>query len=147
MNIQPDFEELLRLLEDHRVEYMVVGGYAVAFHGYPRLTKDIDIFYRLSPSNIDNIRNALTQFGFPEADLPRDLFEAQGNIITFGIEPVRVDIISQIDGVEFDEAWQRKIRGKYGDVTANFIGRIDLIRNKTSTKRTKDKLDAEELTE
>jgi hypothetical protein len=147
MNIQPDFEELLRLLEDQAAEYLIVGGYAVAFHGYPRLTKDIDIFYRLAPSTIDKIRNALVSFGFPETDIPRHLFETEGSIITFGIEPVRVDIINQIDGVTFEEAWPRKARGRYGKVTANFIGRIDLIRNKTSTKRTKDKLDIEELSD
>ncbi len=147
MNIQQDFEDLLRLLEELKVEYLIVGGYAVAFHGYPRFTKDIDIYYNRSPENIRNLQAALIRFGFAENDLPIDLFQSKENVITFGIEPVRVDIISEIDGVEFDDAWQKKVRGNYGKVEVNFISRIDLLKNKKSTSRLQDKTDVEKLSE
>ncbi len=88
MNTQPDFEELLRLFEKNDVDYMVVGGYAVAFHGYPRFTKDIDVWFRLDANNIDRLKNALFTFGFAEHALPDHLFTEPGNIIKFGVEPV-----------------------------------------------------------
>jgi hypothetical protein len=147
MHIQPDFEELLRLLEDSEAEYLIVGGYAVAFHGYPRLTKDINIFYNCSLQNAKKVRNALVQFGFPPHDVGIELFAAKGNILTFGVEPVRVDFINEIAGIEFANAWTNRIRGEYGDVMVNFIGRRDLITNKLSTPRAKDKADAEELSQ
>lgn len=145
MNIQQDFEELLKLLENNSARYMVVGGYAVAFHGFPRLTKDIDFYFDNSTENVKKIICSLIDFGFPKADLNADMFTSEGNIITFGVEPVRVDFINQISGVNFEEAWNTKVRGKYGNVEVNFIGRMELIKNKSSTDRPKDKLDAEEL--
>ncbi|MCC6490216.1 MAG: hypothetical protein IT364_22215, partial [Candidatus Hydrogenedentes bacterium] len=87
MNTHPDFKELLQLLEDHRVEYMIVGGYAVAFHGYPRFTKDIDIFFGATPENIARLKAALIVFGFAEDDLPDEAFSKRGNILTFGVPP------------------------------------------------------------
>ncbi len=146
MNIHPDFEELLRLLEENAVEYMIVGGYAVAFHGYPRFTKDIDLFFRISDENIRRIRRALVMFGFQEEELPPDVFVASGNVISFGAEPSRVDLLNSIDGIDFDEAFQHVIRGRYGNVEVPFIGFSDLVRNKNATPRIKDKGDIEELT-
>ena len=146
MNIQKDFEELLRLLEDNSAKYLIVGGYAVAYHGFPRLTRDIDFFFDSSEGNVKKICNSLVRFGFPESDLKLETFTTKGNIITFGVEPVRVDFINTISGVEFQEAWKNRVRGKYGKVSVNFIGRMELIKNKLSTQRPKDKLDAEELT-
>jgi hypothetical protein len=145
MNIQQDFEELLKLLENNSVKYMIVGGYAVAFHGFPRLTRDIDVYFDGSDENVENIIKSLIGFGFPEKDLNFEMFTSVGNIITFGVEPVRVDFLNQISGIGFEEAWSNKIRGKYGNVEVNFIGLTQLIKNKTSTDRPKDKLDAEEL--
>ncbi len=145
MNIQQDFKELLRLLEKHHVDYMVVGGYAVAFHGFPRFTKDLDIFYSGSQENIDQIIDALCEFGFAKTDLSADTFSEVGNIITFGVAPVRVDFINAIDGVTFEEAEKGIIRGRYGDIEVNFIGKKELTRNKESTNRTQDKADAEKL--
>jgi hypothetical protein len=147
MNIQQDFEELLKLLEVHKVEYLIVGGYAVAFHGYPRFTKDIDIFYSISAINIQRLQKALGKFGFTANDLPSELLNSKGNIITFGTEPVRVDIINEISGVEFNNAWKKRVRGKYGTAKVNFINKSDLIKNKTSTQRLQDKADAEKLSE
>jgi hypothetical protein len=144
MNIQPDFQELLKLLEKHRVEYMIVGGYAVAFYGYPRFTKDLDVFYSLTSENISSLKKVLIEFGFKENSLSHDLFE-KSNIIKIGIEPVRVDFINEIDGVEFSSAKKSVIKGKYGDVEVTFIGKKDLIKNKKSTRRLQDKADVEKL--
>ena len=145
MNIQQDFQELLKLLEKHKVEYMIVGGYAVAFYGYPRFTKDLDVFYSLTSENVSFLKKVLMEFGFKENSLSDDLFE-KSNIIKIGIEPVRVDFINEIDGVEFSTARKSVVKGKYGDVEVTFIGKKDLIKNKKSTKRIQDKADLEKLT-
>lgn len=145
MSMQPDFEELLRLLEKAAVEYLIVGGYAVALHGYPRYTKDIDLFFSPNDENIDRIIETLIGFGFSSDQLNRELFSTPGNIITFGVTPVRVDFLNEIDGVSFKDAWPNRVRRAYGSVTANFIGFDDLIKNKSSTGRNRDKLDVEEL--
>lgn len=145
MNTHPDFEELLRSLEEHNVDYMIVGGYAVAYHGYPRFTKDIDVFFDCSSENIERLRNALLTFGFRKEQLPREAFASKGNILTFGVTPTRVDLINELDGITFVEAMHNVVRGRYGDVEAKFIGLNDLIRNKKATTRTQDKADAEEL--
>lgn len=145
MNIHPDFEELLRLLEEREIEYMIVGGYAVAYHGYPRFTKDMDLFFRLTEENVLRLRQALVAFGFCEADLPPDAFTTAGNVLTFGTVPTRIDLINQIDGVTYDEACPNVVRGKYGDVEVTFIGLTDLVKNKKATPRAKDRGDVEEL--
>jgi hypothetical protein len=124
---------------------MIVGGYAVAFHGYPRFTKDMDIFYDLSASNVSKVRMALVEFGFREEEVPEEAFLVSGNIVTFGVEPVRVDLLNRIDGVSFCEARPTIERGQYGSVLASFIGKEKLLCNKRSTMRTRDKADAEEL--
>jgi len=145
MNIHPDFEELLKLLEEHKVDYMIIGGYAVAYHGYPRFTKDIDVFFRVTPENIHHLREALFTFGFQEEDLPVEAFTTAGNVLTFGEVPSRVDLINTIDGITYEEASQNKIRGRYGEIDVNFIGLNDLLKNKEATPRAKDKGDVEEL--
>jgi len=145
MNIHPDFEELFRLLEEHRVEYMIVGGYAVAFHGFPRFTNDIDIFFNSSVENVTRLREALISFGFIEKDLPEEAFTKKGNILTFGVAPSRVDLFNDIDGVTFSDAKTKSVRGTYGRIQVTFIGFEDLIRNKKATPRPKDKLDVDAL--
>ena len=145
MEIQTHFRELLTLLEKNDVEYVIVGGYAMAFHGYPRFTKDIDIFFKNSVDNIKKIQKALMGFGFSAQDLEESLFTEPGNIIQFGIIPLRVDIFNEIDGVEFDEVIKNSVRGKYGDIEVTFIGQIELIKNKKASGREQDILDAKKL--
>lgn len=125
---------------------MIIGGYAVAYHGYPRFTKDIDVFFRVTAENTQRLRQALITFGFQEADLPVEAFTTAGNILTFGAVPARVDLINTIDGVTYEEACLNAIRGRYGDIEVNFIGLTDLLKNKKATPRAKDKGDVEELT-
>ncbi len=145
MNIQQDFKELLQLLEEHNVVYMIVGGYAVAFHGFPRFTKDIDLFFEATQENINKLIQALTDFGFSKNELKNSTFLTKGNVITFGVEPVRVDFMNQIDGVSFSAAKSGLVRGKYGDINVPFISKKHLLQNKKATPRIKDKADVEEL--
>lgn len=145
MNIQPDFEDFLRLLETHRVDYMIIGGYAVAFHGFPRFTKDLDIFFDPAPENTVRLRKTLVEFGFREESVSLESLQTLGNMIVIGTAPVRIDLINRIDGVIFADAKPHVIRGRYGAVDVTFIGRQDLLRNKRATPRAKDKADLEEL--
>jgi len=145
MTTHPDFEELLRLLEENDVRYMIVGGYAVAFHGYPRFTKDMDVFFHDSGENISRLRRALLDFGFCESDLSEDIFAEKGNIVQFGAPPVRVDLLNEIDGLAFDEAEKGAVRGSYGNTEVTFIGKRELVRNKKASGRSQDLVDAEKL--
>ncbi len=145
MNTQPDFEELLRLLEETNVAYMIVGGYAVAFYGYPRFTTDIDIFFHAETKNIQKLKAALVTFGFEESSLPDSIFIEKGTIIKFGIEPVRIDLLNEIDGLQYDDSQKRTVRGKYGTIEVTFIGKSDLIINKKASGRTQDLADLEKL--
>ena len=114
--VNKDFEELLRLLEKNKVKYMIVGGYAVAFHGFPRFTKDIDIFYSTEETNIVFLRKALVEFGFSEAQIPPEVFTEKSDVLKFGIDPIRVDLLNEIDGVEFSEANKSSVRGSSGQL-------------------------------
>lgn len=145
MNTHPDFEELFRLLEEHGVDYMIVGGYAVAFHGYPRFTKDIDIFFDASPENVARLRSVLIAFGFNEEDLPQESFTAADTVLSFGIAPTRVDLLNDIDGMRFADAKSNVVRGTYGAVQVAFIGRDDLIRNKRASAREQDRVDIDQI--
>lgn len=145
MNIHPDFEELLKLLEEYAVDYMIVGGYAVAYHGHPRFTKDIDVFFDSTRENVNRLRRVLIAFGFREEDLPAEAFTTKGNMLTFGVPPSRVDFVNDIDGVTFEQARPNIVKGTYGSIEVKFIGFNDLIRNKQATPRARDKGDIEEL--
>ncbi len=124
---------------------MIVGGYAVAFHGYPRFTKDIDIFFQSKQENIDKLKKALCAFGFEKEALPDNIFTEEGNIIKFGIEPVRIDLLNKIDGVLFENIKARTVRGRYGNIIVSFISKEDLITNKKASGRAQDIADLEKL--
>jgi len=145
MNTQPDFEDFFRSLESNGVDYMIVGGYAVAYHGAPRFTKDIDVFFDPTPANAGRLRNALVDFGFQAATVPDDVLLKPGAVIAIGIEPVRIDLLNAIDGVTFAEARGGVVRGRYGSIEVTFIGRDDLIRNKRASGRYRDLGDVEAL--
>jgi hypothetical protein len=124
---------------------MIVGGYAVAYHGAPRFTKDIDVFFDATLANAGRLRAALVDFGFQAATVPDDVLLKPGAVIAIGIEPVRIDLLNAIDGVTFAEAREGVVRGNYGSVEVAFIGRDDLIRNKRASGRHRDLGDVEEL--
>ena len=145
MNIQKDFEEFLRLLNAQSAEYVIVGGYAVAFHGYIRTTNDLDIFFRSSSENIGKIENALEKFGFPKGSVSLEEFYDQGSIIRMGVPPVRIEMINTISGLTFDEVWANKISDTYGEVNVSYIGFKDLVKNKRASGRPKDLADLDEL--
>ena len=145
MNTQPDFEDFFRLLESNGVEYMVVGGYAVAFHGYPRFTKDIDVFFEASPANAARLRAALVAFGFQATTVPDEVLLKPEAVIAIGVEPARIDLLNRIDGVSFEDARGSVVRGRYGTIDVTFIGRDALIRNKRASGRPRDLGDLEEL--
>ncbi len=147
MEVQKDFKELLELLNEHSVKYLVVGGYALAFHGTPRFTGDLDIFIKADKANAKRIVSALNEFGFGCLDLTTDDFIKPGMVVQLGVPPVRVDLITSITGVPWEQAYKNRIRGKYSDVTVNYISRDDLIANKRATARKKDIADVEALGE
>ena len=147
MEIQPDFKDLLELFNSHKVKYIVVGGYALAFHGAPRYTGDIDIYVKPDDENAESIMSALEEFGFGSVGLSAEDFERPGQVIQLGVPPVRVDIITSIAGVSWDEAFSDQASGKYGDIQVHYIGREQLIVNKRAVGRKKDLADLEALGE
>jgi len=147
MKVQPDFRELLALLNVHNVEYVIVGGYALAFHGVPRYTGDLDILVKPVPANARQILAALEEFGFGLLGLTAEDFILPDRIVQLGVPPVRVDFITSLTGVPWLEAFAGRVAGRYGDVPVYFIGRDQFIANKRATGRKRDLADLEALGE
>lgn len=145
MNTHNEFREFLKLLQEQNCEFVLVGGYAVAFHGYIRATQDIDIFFRNTPENVDALRAALDAFGLPTTEDQRQDFSAPGSILRMGVPPARIELLNQISGLTFDEVWNGRVQGSYGDLSVDFISLIDLLRNKREAGRAKDLADVDEL--
>lgn len=145
MKPNKDFEELFELLNRNKVRYLLIGGYAYAIYVNPRYTKDIDIFYARDSENADNLYLTLQQFGFGSLDIDKNDFLKEGMVIQLGMPPYRIDLLNQIEGVAFDEAWPNREQSKYGDQLIHVIGKQDLIRNKSTTGRKQDELDVENL--
>lgn len=147
MSVNPDFRDLFAALNDAKARYLLVGGYAVAFHAQPRFTKDLDIWVQPSMENAEYIFLALQSFGAPLTNIsPADLAKP-GLIFQIGIPPNRIDIITSIAGVDFEDAWLAKQDTHYGDQRIYVIGREHLIRNKRTVGRPQDLIDAEVLDE
>jgi hypothetical protein len=146
MKVEKDFKEFIELLNKNDVRYLVVGGYAVAYHSIPRFTKDIDFFIEPTKDNSKNVLATCAQFGFGNIGLKEEFFQELGQIIQLGYSPLRIDIITTIAGVTFEDAWKNRVKGFYGDVPCNFISKEDLIINKKSTARKQDLADLETLT-
>ncbi|MBN1392667.1 MAG: nucleotidyltransferase family protein [Sedimentisphaerales bacterium] len=147
MEIQNDFKELLELFNAHKVEYIVVGGYALAFHGAPRFTGDIDLLVKPDSKNARRILAALNYFGFGSLDLSESDFTRQNSVVQLGVPPVRIDIITSLSGVDWDKAQAGKVAGDYGGVAVYFLGKKEFILNKKATGRKKDLADIEALDE
>lgn len=147
MEIQKDFREFLALLIEHEVRFMIVGGYALAYHGAPRFTGDIDVFVKPDRENAARIINALDDFGFNSLEITIDDFQDENKVVQLGLPPVRIDIITSISGVTWEEADASKEPGLYGDVSVFYIGKLQYITNKRATGRTKDIADIEALGE
>lgn len=147
MEIQQDFRELLQLFNEQKVKYLVVGGYALAFHGAPRFTGDIDLWVRTSIKNADKIINALNDFGFGSLGINKEDLTQNDQVLQLGYPPVRIDIMTSIDGVDFDEAFNNSLITNYGDIEIKIISKDDFIKNKRATGRHKDLADIEALGE
>jgi hypothetical protein len=145
MEAQQDFRDLLELFYAHKIEYMIVGGYALAFHGAPRYTGDIDIFIKSDAENAQRILSALDKFGFKSIGLTIEDFENPEKVVQLGVPPVRVDIITSLSGVTWEDAYSGKATGKYGDISVYYIVRKQFISNKRPIGRKKDLADIEAI--
>lgn len=145
MKIEKDYEEILKLFNSHRVKYCIIGAFAVAFYARPRYTKDIDIFIDSSPENAERIIRALAEFGFEDLDLSEDDLCQKGNIIQLGYEPLRVDIVTSLSSISFNQVWKNKVSADYGREKVHFIGLDDLIQTKKQSSRPQDKVDLDLL--
>jgi hypothetical protein len=145
MEIHKDFKELLELLNSHKVEYLVVGGYALAFHGAPRFTGDIDLFVKPDAANAKRILEAMGEFGFGSLNLSEADFTSPDNVVQLGVPPVRVDIMTSLTGVSWEKAYTGKVRGDCDKIPVYFISKQELIANKAALGRQKDLADIEAL--
>lgn len=143
--LNPDFREFLKSLNDAKVEYLLIGGFAVGYHGYPRATSDLDVWIAISPDNARRVVAALREFGFGAPDLKEDLFLREKLIFRMGVEPIRIEISTKIDGVVFEECWSRRIAGEMDGLPVPIISRQDLLKNKRASGRHKDLDDVEQL--
>ena len=140
-----DYKEMLSLLLDNGVEYLLVGAYALATHGFPRATADIDIFVKPDPENASKLYKTLEKFGAPLENVSPDDFAEPGIILQIGVAPRRIDILTKIDGMSFDEASEGKEIIEIEGLMIPVISRQNLVINKLATGREQDKIDAENL--
>ena len=139
--LNPDFRDMLSCLRDEETEFIVVGAYALAAHGFTRSTGDIDIWVRNSPENARRVMRALVRFGAPVSSLSEEDFTSSDTILQLGVEPCRIDLLTSITGVGFDEAWGNKVAVMIGDLDLYILSKEDLLKNKSATGRDKDKGD------
>ncbi|WP_144604644.1 nucleotidyltransferase [Algoriphagus algorifonticola] len=145
MILAKDFEDFLLLLNKHDVKYMVVGGYALAFHGKPRFTGDLDIWIKISEENAKKMLAVIKDFGLGTLEFEKEDFLQEGYITQIGYPPLRIEILNNIDGVEFEEAYLNKQIIVEDDLEISFIGLNDLLKNKIATGREQDILDVKEI--
>jgi predicted nucleotidyltransferase len=140
-----DFKEFLKLLNAHKVEYLLIGGYAVGYYGYPRATADMDFWIAITLANAERIVSALREFGFNPPDLSTEIFLKEWQIIRMGIPPVRIEIATTISGVDFSECFARRVIAEMDGVKTNIISLDDLKTNKKASARNQDIADLEKL--
>lgn len=145
MDLNPDFRDMLRLLNANGVEYLIVGSFALALHGRPRVTGDIDIFVRPTRENALRVMKALADFGMALPGVTAEDFEQPDHIVQLGYPPVRIDLITSITGVEWDAAWSGRLTGELAGEPIFYLGLRELIANKRATGRAKDLGDIEGL--
>ena len=143
--MNPDFVDLLRAFAAADVRFLIVGAYALAHHGRPRATGDLDIWVEATPANAPRVMRGLADFGAPLADVKESDFSGPGVVFQIGVPPGRIDVLTEITGVTFAEAWPDRDAGRFGDLTVDFIGRDAFVRNKRATGRAKDLGDLEGL--
>ena len=141
MEPNKDFKELLALFNANHVEFVIVGAYALAFHGAPRFTGDLDLLVAPDPENAERVLRALDAFGFGGLQLGAKDFSEDDRIVQLGVPPVRIDLMTSITGVAWDRVWDGKARGFYDDIPVFFLGRAEFIANKKATARPQDLAD------
>ncbi len=139
--LNPDFRDMLSCLKEERVEFLIVGAYALAAHGLPRATGDIDILVRRDELNARRVMQAIAKFGAPTLDLSEQDFTSPDMVVQFGVEPCRIDLLTRISGVEFDDAWRNKVEVEVDGLELYVLSKEDLLKNKATTGRDKDKSD------
>ncbi len=145
MDISSDYRDLFKILNTHRVRYLVVGAYAVIYYTEPRYTKDIDIWVKADKRNANRVYSALKKFGAPLQEVTPEDFTNKNMVYQVGVEPVRVDVIMGLSGITFASAWKARVRSKYGGVAINIIGRKELIKIKKKSDRPQDRIDLNSL--
>ncbi len=145
MDLAPDFDEFIASLTAHGVEFVVVGAYALAFHGAPRFTGDLDVLVRPTLDNAARLLTALEAFGFPVTDLSPEAVADRRRMLQMGLPPVQIHVMSAISGVEWEEAWADRVEGPLGHHTVHFLGRETFLRNKRAAARPKDLADIDAL--
>jgi len=145
MELDKDFKEFIELLNEHEVKYLVIGGYAVNFHGYPRYTKDIDLWLWMTKSNIKKLIKAIEEFGFGSLNLEIEDFMTPENIVQLGYEPYRIDLLVEVEGVDFEKCFERRKEAELDGVEVKFLSLQDLITAKKKAGRLQDLADAEQL--
>jgi hypothetical protein len=143
--LNQDFREFIESLNDNSVRYLVIGGYAVALHGHPRYTKDLDVWIDLDPENAAKIILALEQFGFGSLGLRAEDFLIPDQVVQLGYPPNRIDLIVSLNGVDFETCYASRIQVPIGDITIDFIDLENLKKNKKATGRLQDLADIENL--
>ncbi|MFQ3547198.1 MAG: hypothetical protein SNJ56_02580 [Termitinemataceae bacterium] len=143
--LSKDFIDFFGLLEQYHVAYLVIGGYAVMFYGYPRVPDDLDIFVSPDTSNIDSLLQALSEFGFGDLGLTKQDFADPSKMISLGYPPDQVNIVTGIDGVSWEQAWAHRVQGRLEGVQITFISKDDLIKHKRIRNLPQDKMDADML--
>ncbi|MGH9672696.1 MAG: DUF6036 family nucleotidyltransferase [Bryobacteraceae bacterium] len=147
MRLHPDWREFVELLNSHEVEYIIVGAYARALHGVPRSTGDIDLFVRPTAENAARMQRAIAAFGFGSLGITAEDFQISGRVIQLGVEPYRIDLITSISGLSFDEAWSDRVRGELDGLPVAFLSLRALKKNKIAAGRPKDLADLADLPE
>lgn len=145
MLVSDDFEDLCNSLNDHGVEYVIVGGYALAFHGAPRYTSDLDVLVGPELDNVRRLVAALSAFGFPPAGITAEDIAAGGRVLQMGLPPTQVHVMTDVTGVTWSEVWKGSIVGRYGRCATRFIGRAEFLKNKRAAGRPKDLADIDTL--
>ena len=143
--LHPDFKDFLKLLNSHQVKYLLVGGYAVGYYGYPRATGDMDVWIEISESNAEKLENVFRDFQMSQEAISKDLFLKKETIIRMGIPPVRLEVITDASGVNFSDCYSRKQVIEVDGIPINFISLQDLKTNKKAVGRYKDLEDLEHL--
>jgi predicted nucleotidyltransferase len=145
MILNPDFKEFFQLLNDNGARYLIIGGYAVAYHGYPRYTKDIDVWIWINPENATRLVKTLRDFGFESLGLEEKDFLESDTVVQLGYAPNRIDLIMGASGVDFDESFDSREEVEIDGVKLNFINLENLIKNKKASGRLQDLADIENL--